>query len=188
MMMRFTKVAENIQAALVQFCMEQKSMNGYADKEDIEALVESAFAVMNRIPQTSVKVLPIYRYHMYTGEQYTDEIFPDSIKENGVLYDRIIHIGTFVIDSYAANSEGKRAILRGYDVVYDLDSQEIKLLYHIMTADESVTTLYRVDTDLFEVFDVYEFMIDISSQMIGKLKQSLSIPVIVTVNKKERAA
>ena len=73
-------------------------------------------------------------------------------------------------------------------MVYDLDSQEIKLLYRIMTVDESVTTLYRVDTDLFEDFDVYEFMIDISSQMIGKLKQSLSIPVVVTVNEKERAA
>ena len=116
---------------------------------------------------------------MYAGEQYTDEIFPESIKENGTIYEKAIHLGTFMIDSYTADTEEARAIARGYDVVYDLESCEIKLLYRVMTTDDSVTTLYRVDTDVYEDFDVYEFVIDISSQIMGKLKQSLSVPMFI---------
>lgn len=175
-MMKFTKLSNNIQDALYDFCLEQESMNGYVSDEEIDILLESAFAVFDRLHGTSLPVVPVYRYHMYAGEQFTDEILPISIKENGSLYDRIVHLGTFMLDSYSDDNDKVMAVERGYDVVYDLDSGEIKLLYRIMTKDGSVTTLYRVDTDLFEDFDVHEFIIDISSQIIGKLRQSLSVP------------
>lgn len=181
MMMRFTKITDNMKEAMLQFCFEQETMNRYANEEEVKNMVESAFAVLNRMPTVSLPVVPVYRYHMYAGEQYTDEILPNSIKENGILYDEAIHLGTFMLDSYSADTEETRAIIRGYDVVYDLDSEKIKLLYRLMTADNSVTTLYRVDTDLYEDFDVNEFMIDISAQIIGKLKQSLSIPMTFTI-------
>ena len=187
MMIRFTKITEDLQEALLQFCMEQESMNGYVYQEEIQGLVESAFMVMNKMSDTSLNVSPIYRYHMYAGEQFTNEILPDSIKENGILYDKMIHLGGFMIDSYSADTEEIRAVIRGYDVVYDLESGEIKLLYRIMTTDENVTTLYRIDTDLFEDFDVHEFVIDISSQIIGRLKQSLSVPKTVMMKVKEVA-
>lgn len=181
MMMRFTKLTEDMREAMFQFCMEQTEMNGYTGEEEVEALVNSAFDVCDRIPATALPIVPVYRYHMYAGEQFTDEILPESIKENGTIYDRAIQLGTFMIDSYSADTEETKAIIRGYDVVYDLDSEEIKLLYRVMTTDNSVTTLYRVDTDLYEDFDVYEFIIDISAQIIGRLKQSLSVPVIVSI-------
>lgn len=166
---------------MLQFCFEQETMNRYANEEEVENIVESAFAVLNRMSAVSLPVVPVYRYHMYAGERYTSEMLPESIKENGILYDNAVHLGTFMLDSYSADMEEAKAIIRGYDVIYDLDSKEIKLLYRLMTADNSVTTLYRVDTDLYEDFDVYEFMIDISTQIIGKLKQSLSIPMTFTI-------
>lgn len=178
MMMRFTKLTDNMKEAMLQFCFEQETMNRYANEEKVENMVESAFAVLNKMPAVSLPVVPIYRYHMYAGEQYTEEILPNSIKENGILYDRAVHLGTFMLDSYSADTEEVKAIIRGYDVIYDIDTEEIKLLYRVMTTDDSVTTLYRVDTDLYEDFDAYEFMIDISAQIIGKLKQSISIPVL----------
>lgn len=187
-MMRFTKITEDMQSALMQFCMEQQAMNRYVNEENMENLIESAFAVFNKISDAGLPVVPIYRYHLYAGAHFTDEIFPYSIKENGVLYDKIIHLGTFLIDSYLSDTEETRSIVRGYDVVYDLDTQQIKLLYRIVTTDNSLTTIYRVDTDLYEDFDVNEFMIDISSQIICKLKQSLSASVsTVATNVKEAA-
>jgi len=181
MIMRFTKLTDDMREAMFQFCMEQTEMNGYTGEEEIEVLVDSAFNVFEKIPATALPVVPVYRYHMYAGEQFTDEIFPDSIKENGKIYDRAVHLGTFMIDSYSADTEEAKAIARGYDVFYDIDSGEIKLLYRVMISDDSITTLYRVDTDIYEDFDVYEFVIDISTQIMGRLKQSLSIPVVVAV-------
>ena len=168
-MMRFTKVNDDIQAALVQFCVEQETMSEYMAENEIESVVESAFSVMNRIPAAGMRVAPIYRYHLYAGTAFTDEIFPYSIKENGVLYNNAIHLGTFLIDSYRASSDETKLIARGYDVIYDLDSSEIRLLYRIATTDDSMTTLYRVDTDLYEDFNFYEFIIDLTSQIIAKL-------------------
>ena len=59
---------------------------------------------------------------------------------------------------------------------YDMESGLVKLVYRIMAENNSMTALYRVDTDYYEDFDVYEFIIDIAAQVINKLKLSLSIP------------
>lgn len=185
MMMSFIKITEDIQKAIVQFCIKQQSVNGYTKAEETETLAKSAFLVMNRIPDTRLPVAPIYRYHIYAGAEYTDELFPFSIKENGILYENSIHLGTFMLNSYSA---GTKNIVRGYDVIYDLDTKKLRLLYRISTADDYVKTIYRVDTDLYEDFDANEFIIDISSQLIGKLKQSLSYPEsMITVKVKEAA-
>lgn len=180
-MMRFTKLTDDMREAMFQFCLEQSAMNGYVGEEEIETLVDSAFDVFDKLPATSLPVAPLYRYNMYAGEQFTSEILPDDIKENGVLCRNSVMLGTFMIDSYSANTEEERAILRGYDVVYDIDSGEIQLVYRVMTTDDSVTTIYRVDTDIYEDFDVYEFVIDVSTQIMGRLKQSLSIPVVFSM-------
>jgi hypothetical protein len=52
-----------------------------------------------------------------------------------------------------------------------------------MTTDDDITTIYRVDTDLYEDFDVFEFVIDISAQIMIRLKQSLSIPNLSAILK-----
>jgi len=180
-MMRFNKIIDGMREALFQFCMEQSAMNGYTSVEEIEALVNSAFDVFNRIPATSFSSAPVYRYQIYAGEELTDEIFPEEIRENGKLFERSIHFGTFMIDGYSACTDETKGIARGYDVVYDFKSGEIKLLYSVMTTDDSVTTIYRVETDVYEDFNLYEFMIDISSQIIGKLNQSVRVPFTVEI-------
>ena len=173
-MMRFTKIAEDIQAALTQFCILQN--DGYICDEEIESIVESAFTVFGRFRDTSLPAAPVFRYQMYAGVQYTDEILPESIKENGILYDRCIHLGTFSLDSYGDTADNTKIVVRGYDVFYDMESGLVKLVYRIMAENNSMTALYRVDTDYYEDFDVYEFIIDIAAQVINKLKLSLSIP------------
>lgn len=173
-MLRFSKIAEDIQAALTQFCVLQN--DGYIGDEEIENIVESAFTVFGRFSDTSLPAAPVFRYHMYAGEQYTDEIFPETVKDNGILYDSCIHLGTFSLDSYGDTADKTKTVVRGYDVFYDMESGMVKLVYRIMTENNSMTSLYRVDTYYYEDFDVYEFIIDISAQIINKLKLSLSIP------------
>lgn len=46
------------------------------------------------------------------------------------------------------------------------------LLYRVMYSDNSVVTIYRVETEYFEDFDVTGFMLDLTSQIAGKLKQN----------------
>lgn len=181
MMMRFTKLNDDMRDALLQFCFEQNELNGYTEEGEIETLVESAFEVLKKPDGTSLPVTPIYRYNMYAGEQFTGEILPDDIKENGIICRNAVMLGTFTLDTYTANTEEDRAIVRGYDVYYDIDSEEICLIYRVVTTDDSVTTIYRVDTDVYEDFDVYEFVISISAQLMGKLKQSLSVPMMITI-------
>ena len=183
MMMRFNKVINDIKEAMLQFCMEQSVMNGYSAEEEIQAVVKSAFDVFDKNQGTSLPVEPVYRYSMYAGEQFTDEILPAEIKENGELFERAIFLGSFLLDSYSSDTCESNLILRGYDVVYDINSKEIVLLYRIMTTDDDITTVYRVDTDIYEDFDVFEFVIDISAQIIIRLKQSLSIPNLSAILK-----
>lgn len=57
-------------------------------------------------------------------------------------------------------------------MVYDLESEEMLLLYRVMYSDNSVVTIYRVETEYFEDFDVTGFMLDLTSQIAGKLKQN----------------
>lgn len=183
MMIRFNKISTQIKEAMFKFCMEQSVMNGYSDKAETYAIVKSAFNVIDKIQGTSLPVEPVYRYIMYAGEQFTDEILPADIKENGEIFKRTISLGSFLLDSYSSDTCEGNLIMRGYDVVYDIDSKEIVLLYRIMTTDDDITTVYRVDTDIYEDFDVFEFIIDISAQIIIRLKQSLSIPNISVILK-----
>ena len=88
---------------------------------------------------------------------------------------RGIQLGAFIVDGYSADTTDK-VIMRGYDVVYDPDEKVIKLLYRIMISDEDITTVYRVETELYEDFDVYSFILDVTSQMAGKLRQGAFIP------------
>ena len=175
MMMRFTKISEDIFEALVQFCSNQNCASGYVSEDEIESLVESAIVVMNKIPEAKLPVVELYQYNMFAGGEFTDEILPENIKEKGLLYDNVIHLGTFMIDSYATNTKEMNAIVTGYDVIYDIKNTEIKLLYKVMITNDSVTTLYRIDTDLYEDFDVYEFIIDLTSQLTVRLRQGLSM-------------
>lgn len=160
-MIRYANISADLKEAMLKFCMEQSACVGF---EEVKRLVDSAFTTFNRIPEKWFKVTPVFSYLLYMRGNYADEILPNSIKENGVIIERGINLGTFIIDHYSCDTGEK--IVRGYDVVYDLDKREIALIYRIEVMDKGVRNLYRVETDLFEDFDVWQFMFDITSDVV----------------------
>ena len=171
--MIFAAIKNEIKDSLFCFCMEQSAAVGRISVEEVENLTDKAFEVFGKYPNAHIDPISMYRYHFYAGEEYTGEIFPETIKENGVLCERCLHLGTFLAKEYSDNVE--KIITRGYDVVYDLDKEEIKLFYRVVFSDNSIVTIYRVETQYFEDFDVTEFMLDLTSQITAKLKQNGNI-------------
>ena len=179
-MIRYANISANLKEAMLKFCMEQSACVGF---EEVKRLVDSAFTTFNRIPKKWFKVTPVYSYLLYVRGNYADEILPNSIKENGVIIERGINLGTFIIDHYSCDTGEK--IVRGYDVVYDLDKREIALIYRIEVMDKGVRNLYRVETDLFENFDVWQFMFDITSDISDTLRRKLVFPTTIIFKEKE---
>lgn len=177
MMMRYATISKDMKEAMFRFCMEQGTANGRTSAEEVKKLVDTAFEIFNKIPYSGIIAVPIYRYTINAGEKFTDEIFPVEVKNNGIICERCVILGTIMLDSYSAENDNGKNIIRGYDVVYDPDSKTVKLYYRLMVSDDSVITLYRVETDVYEDFDVYEFMLEVTSQISGKLRQSLFVPV-----------
>ena len=176
MMMRFAAVSNDMKEAMFRFCMEQATGNGRTTAEDVRRLTDKAFEMFNKIPYSGIVAVPLYRYTINAGEKFTEEILPVEVKQNGIISERCIILGTIMLDSYSSENDESKNIVRGYDVVYEPDSKTVNLYYRIMVIDESIVTLYRVETDMHEDFDVYEFMLEISSQISGKLRQSLFVP------------
>lgn len=179
-MIRYANISANLKEAMLKFCMEQSACVGF---EEVKRLVDSAFTTFNRIPKKWFKVTPVYSYLLYVRGNYADEILPNSIKENGVIIERGINLGTFIIDRYSCDTGEK--IVRGYNVVYDLDKREIVLIYRIEVMDKGVRNLYRVETDLFENFDVWQFMFDITSDISDTLRRKLVFSTTIIFKEKE---
>lgn len=93
--MIFAAIKNEIKDALLCFCLEQCAASGGVDVCEVENLVNKAFEVFEKNPCAHIGPISLYRYHLYAGERYTDEIFPDSIKENGIICERCLHLGTF---------------------------------------------------------------------------------------------
>ncbi len=174
-MMRFNKMIINIQDAIIEFCIYNSSTNDYVNEKQIESIVKSAFDLIDKNKGACINIEKIYRYNIYAGEEFTDEILPIEIKKKDVLVERAIVLGSFSIDSYSSNVGENNYILRGYDVVYDIDSKKIELLYRIFTTTDDMTTVYRVKTDLYEDFCLIKFITSISSQIIVKLNQNIGV-------------
>lgn len=177
-MMRFTRITDRMREAVMQFCMEQECLNGYAAADLTEIMLKSAYMVYEKYPAAVLPVAPVYRYSICAGEGFTEEILPEEIKKKGIIYQNCVHLGSFMIDGYSDES-GETSVIRGYDVLYDCDSNEVKLFYRITTSDSNVTTNYRIETEIYERFDFYEFIIDLSAQLLGKNMQGYSLPVSV---------
>ena len=172
-------------AVFLPFSAKEIEQSPYESVEDIKKLVDSAFSIFEKIPKKWFRITPVYRYIFYVGDNYIDEIYPDSVKENGVLIERAIYLDTFIIGHYICDS-GER-IKRGYDIYYDLDKREISLDYRIEVINNGVKNTYRVETDLFEDFDAWEFMFDITTDVSNILKQNLIIPAEVLLKKEKEA-
>lgn len=171
--MIFAAVKNEIKDALLCFCLEQCSVNGGVIVGDVEDFISKAFEVVGKNPYAHIDPISMYRYHLYAGEEHTYEIFPDEARDNGVLCEHCLHLGTFLANEYSNNTD--KIITRGYDVVYDLDREDIVLLYRVVYADNGVLTVYRVETEWIEDFNLTRFMLDLTSQIAAKLKQNGNI-------------
>lgn len=171
--MIFAAIKNEIKDALLCFCLEQCSVNGGVTVDDVENLVNKAFEVFGKNPCAHIDPISMYRYHLYAGERFTYEIFSDEVRDNGILCERCLHLGTFLANEYSNNTD--KIITRGYDLVYDLDREEMILLYRVVFSDNNIVTIYRVETEWIEDFDVTEFMLDLTAQVTAKLKQNGNI-------------
>ena len=173
-MMRFSKINEEMQAAMVQFCIEQEIMSPYDEDDEIEKLVESAFSVMNRVPNSVLHETPIYRYHFF-GDKAEKEIFPDTVKENGLLISAAIHLATIHTEEYISDGGIQKLVTSSCDVVFDMETEEIRLLYRIVNSDEAVTSVYRTEIETLDIFDAREFIIEVTAQLLNKLYHNKTI-------------
>ena len=89
-----------------------------------------------------------------------------------MLFPAAVHLATLGCGEYISDGGIQKLVTRGYDVVYDLVTEEIRLLYRIVNNDEAVTSVYRVEVDSLENFDVQEFIIEVTAQMLNKLRHN----------------
>lgn len=168
--MRFRMMTDVLKTKLTDFCIAHEPA-GCLSNEEIGYFMEGAFEVLNRIPEADMKEYCVYSYHFCTYDEYMDEIFPEHIRETGLLTSRAVHLVSVPQSRYY--TDDGTMIECGYDVVYDINNDRIMLLYYIITANRDFTTIYRTETDKFDGFCAAELIIELSVQVAAKLKRNL---------------
>ena len=150
--MRFIKITNSLKEALFDFIMEQSG--GDFDEIDISSMVETAFEELGKVRGG---ILPVTSIDRIT-------VNGDTV-ENPVMFKNAIHLAAIDPDEYGDND----TVRFGYDVVYDLDSWEIKLLYRVTVSHDDTTLICRTETDCIEDFYAPEFIISLTVQLSEKL-------------------
>ena len=154
---------KKIQEALVDFCQYQ---TGYvATEREVRKLLESAFAAADYTRKVSLITHEISSYAVeLDGEDemefWNDEAFDASlVSEDGVI------LGTFLEEPLGGSVGGEVTVSKGYQVVYDCTDDKIMLLYVVSTeSTDGMTTYYRVETEEFEDFSLYGFIVSVAMQ------------------------
>ena len=82
----------------------------------------------------------------------------------------------FLSRHYIAADDAKiKQISSCYDVVYDTEKKSIMLLYRLMIVDSEMTTIYRTESDEYEFFDSYQFMMELVAHLSAKLHRKASM-------------
>lgn len=168
--MRFRMMSDVLKMKLTDFCIAYEP-DGCLNSEEIGYFMEGAFEVLDRIPDADMKEYAVYSYHFCTYEEYMDEIYPEHIRETGLLTSRAVHLVSVPQSRYY--TDDGTMIECGYDVVYDINNDRIMLLYYIITANRDFTTIYRTETDKCDGFCAAEFIVELSVQVAAKLKRNL---------------
>ena len=166
--MKFMTITNGMIDALHDFIMEQ--MTDDLDAYDVYSMLDAAFEQLDRIKGGVLPVGSIQRYAFTAVGGYSDDILPVEKENCGTIYKNMIHLGTVFTDKFEMDEPTEKKMICGYDVVYDLDSCEVKALYRIEFSDSDVTTVYRVETERFEDLFAAEFIISLSVQIAEKLR------------------
>lgn len=170
-MMKFITIKTQMIEAIYEFCMEQMEGCEYTDTE-VKALIDTAFGELVKIKSSGLPVSEIKRYDLFVSGGYSSEILPPFEDASGVICREMVHLASFTLDEYGSTDCPYKRIERGYDVIYDVRSGEVKLLYKVDISDNDVTSVYRVETDLYENFCTADFIIKLSIQLAGKLRNA----------------
>ena len=164
--MRFIHFNEDIIYALCDFC-EKLNENPNVQDYDILNMLYSAAEEFEKIGGV-LPVTEIYRYHI--SGKYSKAILPEDTEKNGLIYDNVVHLGTFCISEFDNEDISGHDVKCGYDVVYDIENKTVRLLYRVEITNEARSTLYRVEDDSFEMFETADFLVGLSIQLAEKLR------------------
>ena len=160
--------AVKVYDALVEFCVHQT--NGLVPIEKINEVVGSAFSVFSKFPRKHLVTREIMNYTILDEGRTVDDILYDEARENAVICDNGVILGTFMIKDGSYIKSKALSLICGYDVVYDADNDEIVLVYVVHAiADDGTMTMYRVPTDVMEDFDLCGFVVSVVTQMCRTL-------------------
>ena len=166
-MMRFIHFNEDMIYALCDFC-EKQNENPNVQDYDILNMLYSAAEEFDKINGV-LPVTEIYRYHI--SGRLSKAILPEDNEKNGLIYDNVVHLGTFSISEFDDEDIADHDVKCGYDVVYDVANKAVRLLYRVEITNDAGTTLYRVEDDSFEMFEPADFIVGLSIQLAEKLRE-----------------
>jgi hypothetical protein len=169
-MMRFITITNKLIEAVLEFCMTQCEFCCDYTESEVKAMLDMASSELKKIRNGVLPVAALNRYDLFVSGGYSDEILPPDEEANGILYREMVHLASFDIDEYGSSDCPYKCITRGYDIVYDMLSGRVLPVYKITISDNDVTSVYRVESELFEGFCSAEFIISLSLQLADKLK------------------
>ena len=143
--MRFITITDSMIEAIFEFVMEQNVDNSVQDF-NIDCMVTTAFEELGKVHGV-LPVTSIHRYNFNVRGGDSDYLFPAEIEE-----------------------DTDKLITSSYDVIYDLDSCSIKVLYRVEVSDDEITSVYRVETEKFEELYASEFIVSLAVQLSEKLR------------------
>ena len=167
--MRFITITDSMIEAIFEFVMEQNADCTYQDY-NIDFMLTTAFGLLEKIRGGVLPVTAIHRYNFNIKGEGSNYIFPNDMEDSGVLYKNMIHLGTFNTEYYDSDDDMDKNISSGYDVIYDLDSCSVKVLYRVEVSDNDITTVYRVETDRLEELYAGEFIVSLAILLAEKLR------------------
>ena len=89
------KVLKDVYDALVEFCVQQS--NGAVPIEKINEVVGSAFSVFSKYPRKHLVARELMNYTILDEGRTVDDILYDEARENAVICDNGVILGTFMI-------------------------------------------------------------------------------------------
>ncbi len=152
-----------IQEALVEFCRFQAEYT--VSETEVRKLIDAAFSAAEYTRRVSLVTHEISSYAVeLDGEDETEFWDDDAFDASLVCEDGVI-LGTFLDEPLGGSVGGEVTVSKGYQVIYDCDTDDIMLLYVVSTeSTDGMTTYYRVETEDFKNFNIYKFIVSVAMQ------------------------
>lgn len=140
--------------ALTDFCIQQ-DVDETASEETIASMIGELLEYCDRrMPHLDFAAEKKYKYRFLNYGEDDSRILPRNIRNNDVLCENGM---TLCCINTTNLPVGTKVGMAGYEVVYDCDSDIIRLFYKVKFRDNEVITVYRTEVDNFKDFDFFGF-------------------------------